>query len=308
MRTDSTVESLVTKEKNMTPTRTLVVISAAALLGLGLASCSAEAPGTGDGKPATGSFGQCELTGEAGSIELDTLTKDTLTVATVLPSNGWWNGTSPETIDSGFEYCMTANIAHRAGLSTLKLQNQSWDQLISASNTTYDLGMAAITITDERKEVFDFSEPYFESNLGVAIREGDDVTEANIRDKKVGVLQGNMGAQYTTETLKPAGGVQQFQAEVEMFTALRAGQIDAVITDTTLALSNTAASGGELVVTGQFSVDQSYGIITEKGGKNSAAVSAAIADMREDGTLDALSAEWLTPLFGADPNQIPVWK
>ena len=288
---------------------TIAAASAAVILTAGLAACSSPSTdGGSDSAPDTAAFGKCEVTGEAGSISLETATPDTLTVATVLPSNGWWNGASPETIDSGFEYCMTANIAHRAGLTSLKLQNQSWDQLISASNTTYDVGMAAITITDERRQVFDFSAPYFESNLGVAIRKGDDITADNIRDQKVGVLQGNMGAQYTTETLKPAGGVQQFQSEVEMFTALRAGQVDAVITDTTLALSNTAASEGELVVEGQFSVDQSYGIIMPKGGPNADAVSEAIEAMHEDGTLDALSAEWLTPLFGADPNQIPVWK
>lgn len=285
----------------------IAALSAMALLGLSLASCSA-----GDTSKNTdaegGSFGKCEVTGTAGSIEIAPLEEGTFTAAAVLPSNGWWNGASPDTIDGGFEYCLAANIAHRAGLKSVTVQNQSWDQLISASNTKYDIGMAGITITDERKEVFDFSDSYFQSNLGVAIRKGDDVTEANIRDKKVGVLQGNMGAQYATDTLKPEGGVQQFQSETEMFTALRAKQVDAVITDTTLALSNTGASNGELVVAGQFSVDQNYGIIMPKGTKNQEAVNTAIAEMHEDGTLDALSKEWLTPLFGTDPAQIPVWK
>ena len=296
----------------MSHKRTLTALSLAALLGLSLAACSSaganDSAGGGDAASGAGSFGECEITGEAGSVELTPLEADTLTIATVLPSNGWWNGPSPDAINGGFEYCMVANIAHRAGLTSVTVENQSWDQLISASNTKYDLGLAGITITDERKKVFDFSDAYFQSNLGVAVKKGGDVDEKNIRDKKIGVLQGNMGAQYTTDTLKPAGGVQQFQSEVEMFTALRAGQVDAVITDTTLALSNTAASNGELEVIGQFSLDQEYGIIMPKGGKNVDGVNAAIADMKADGTLDGLSATWLTPLFGTDPNSIPIWK
>lgn len=289
--------------------RTLAAISIAALFGLTVAGCSSDSGGQAGSDDTTGgSFGECEITGEAGLIELDPITDGTLTVAAVLPSNGWWNGASPDTINGGFEYCLAANIAHRAGLESVTVQNQSWDQLISASNTNYDLGTAGITITEPRKEVFDFSDAYFQSNLGVAIKKDSDVTEDNIRDKKIGVLQGNMGAQYTTDTLKPAGGVQQFQSETEMFTALRAGQVDAVITDTTLALSNTAASNGELVVAGQFALDQEYGIILPKGGPNLEAVNTAIADIREDGTLDALSATWLTPLFGVDPNDVPMWK
>lgn len=288
--------------------RALAAVSVAAMLGMGLAACSsADTPAVDKGDGAA-SFGNCEITSKAGSIELTPLKEGTLTVAAVLPSNGWWNGTSPETIDGGFEYCMVANMANAAGLKSVTVINQSWDQLISASNQNYDLAMAGITITEPRKEVFDFSDPYFESNLGVAIRKGDDITDKNIRDKKIGVLQGNMGAMFTTDTLKPAGGVQQFQSETEMFTALRAGQVDAVITDTTLALSNTSASNGELVVEGQFSVDQSYGIIFPLGSKNVAPINTELASLKADGTLDALSATWLAPLFGGDPAQIPLWK
>ncbi|WP_217133076.1 ABC transporter substrate-binding protein [Leucobacter chinensis] len=294
----------------MTRKHLIATLSVAATLGLGLVACSSDAPAEKNEKPeaSSGSFGECTITGEAGSIELDTVADGTLTVAAVLPSNGWWNGSSPETINGGFEYCLASNVAHRAGLESVTVQNQSWDQLISASNTNYDMGTASITITEPRKEVFDFSDAYFQSNLGVAIKDGADVTVDNVGEKKIGVLQGNMGSQYVNDTLKPSGGIQQFQSETEMFTALRAGQVDAVVTDTTLALSNTAASNGELVVTGQFELDQEYGIIMPKGTPNLEAVNAAIADMKQDGTFDELSATWLTPLFGVDPNTIPVWN
>lgn len=281
--------------------RTLAAVGMLALSVTSLTGCDA-LNGTSEG------FGECELTGQPGSIQLQPQTPDTLTVTTVLPSNGWWNGDSPETVNSGFEYCMVANIAHRAGLKSLTIQNQSWDQYISASKQDYDLSLASTTITDERKEVFDFSEPYFQSNLGVAVKDGADVTAENIAEKRVGVLQGNMGSQFVTDTLKPAGGPQLFQSETEMFTALKAGQIDAVITDTTLALTNTSASNGELKVIAQYQVDQGYGITFPKGSANVDGVNRAIEEMKSDGTFDKLSASYLQPLFGVDPNTIPTWE
>ena len=69
-------------------------------------------------------FGNCAPTGEAGSISLTTVEPDTLIVATVLPNPGWWNGMSPEDTKDGFEYCLAANIAHRAGLKKMKLMNR----------------------------------------------------------------------------------------------------------------------------------------------------------------------------------------
>lgn len=281
----------------------ITAATAVAIAIVALAGCS-----SGSTSPASsaGTFGNCQITGASDLIKLDTQSKDTLTAATVLPFNGWWNGATPETIDGGFEYCMMANIAHRAGLKSVTVENQSWDQLISGSKQNYDMASAAITITDPRKKVFDFSSQYFDSNLGVAIKKGSGVTAANISGKRIGVLQGNMGAQFAANQLKAT--TQQFGSDTEMFTALLSGQVDAVITDTTLALTDTAASKGQLEVVAQYAVDQGYGIVMPKGTKNADAVDKAIADMKSDGTLDKLSATWLKPLFGVDPNTIPFWK
>lgn len=282
--------------------RALAAFAIAGLAAAALTGCDALNENSADG------FGDCELTGEAGSIKLETKDPEVLNVTTVLPSNGWWNGESPDSVNSGFEYCMVANIAHRGGLKSVKITHQSWDQYISASNQDYDLSLASTTITEERKQVFDFSEPYFQSNLGVAVKKGNDVTAGNISQKKIGVLQGNMGAQFTTDTLKPKGGPQLFQTETEMFTALKAGQVDAVVTDTTLALTNTSASNGELEVIAQYEMDQGYGVTFPKGSANVEPVNEAIQQMTNDGTLDKLSETYLKPLFGADPNEIPVWE
>ena len=138
----------------------------AAFMAPGLALADGDAP----------NFGNCTVTGEPGSIALTTVEADTLIVATVLPNPGWWNGTSPEATLDGFEYCLAAEIAHRAGLKHMKLMNLAWDQFIGGAATGYDIAMASASATDKRREVFDFSQNYFSANLGVAVKAGADVT------------------------------------------------------------------------------------------------------------------------------------
>lgn len=274
---------------------------------LALTACSSQTD-TGTSKGSASGFGDCKVTGKPGSIKLRTQKPGTLTVSTVLPNPGWWNGTSPETVKSGFEYCLAADIAHRAGLKSVQLKNLAWDQYISGTATGYDIGLASTTITDERKKVFDFSRQYFSSNLGVATKKDSKITAANIRDAKIGVLQGNIGAQWVADVLKPTRNAATFQSQADMFTALNAGQVDAVVTDTTLALTSVKASAGALTVRGQFALNQGYGIVMPLHSKNTTAVDKAVGQMTSDGTLKALSAQFLEPTFGVNPNSLPVWS
>ncbi|RQZ15011.1 amino acid ABC transporter substrate-binding protein [Burkholderia sp. Bp9017] len=254
------------------------------------------------------SFGTCEITSTQQNIKLQTVEKDTLTVATILPNPGWWNGMSPDTINGGFEYCLAANIASRAGLHHIRIKNISPAQFFSGMATGYDVAIASTTITEPRKKVFNFSRPYFTSNLGVATKVSGDVTEGNIRNKRIGVLQGNVGSDWVANVLKPQTKVSVYQAQEDMFTALMAGQIDAVVTDTTLALTQAKASNGVVHVPGQFKVDQGYGVITPRGSVNTQPVDTAVGSLASDGTLKRLSATYLQPKFGVDPSQISFWS
>ncbi|WLE00812.1 ABC transporter substrate-binding protein (plasmid) [Agrobacterium leguminum] len=253
-------------------------------------------------------YGKCSPRGQAHSIEIKTVESDTLTVATVLPNPGWYNGVTPKSVEDGYEYCLAAEIAHRAGLKNLKLLNLAWDQYISGTAKGYDIATASTTITEARKQIFDFTRPYFSSNLGVAVLKGAEVNAGNIRAKRIGVLQGNMGSDWVAGTLKPDSAVSFYQAQADMVAALMARQVDAIVSDTTLVLSATAGSNGAIEVVGQYKMDQGYGVITPKGSDNSSTVDAAVGAMIDDGTLNELSARFLAPIFKVDPNSVPVWQ
>lgn len=277
---------------------TFATMVAAVSLMPGLALADGDAPG----------FGNCKTTGKAGSISMTTVTADTLVVATVLPNPGWWNGTSPEETKDGYEYCLAAEIAQRAGLKHMKLMNLAWDQFIGGAATGYDIAMASASATDKRRQVFDFSQNYFAANLGVATKAGADVNAKNLRDKRIGVLQGNLGADWVMNTLKPNVAPSMYQGQPEMIAALMADQVDAIMTDATLLLTATAGTNGALVVAGQYETHWGLNVITPKGSVNTPAVDAAVGAMNADGTLVGLSATYLKPLFGSDPAAIPVWS
>ena len=68
-------------------------------------------------------IGNCELPGQKGAFTLKPAVAGQLTVEVSLPAPGWWNGDTPETIKDGYEYCMAAEIAYRAGLSKVAVVN-----------------------------------------------------------------------------------------------------------------------------------------------------------------------------------------
>ena len=128
--------------------RTIGLMSALAVAST-VAACgsSNSSGGTASGG---GSYGDCNITSKANSISIKPVTADTLTVETTLPAQGWWNGTTPESIKSGYEYCMAAELANMAGLSKLVIKNVSFDQLVAGHTNNFDLALAEISITPER--------------------------------------------------------------------------------------------------------------------------------------------------------------
>lgn len=288
-------------------TQTLVVTVAVAGLAL-LGACSSGSAGAQGGSGGDASYGECEVFGPAGSIQLKPVTSGELTVQTNLPSPGWWKGTSPNDITGGYEYCLAANIAHRAGLPKVNVQNVSFDALVAGQTKGYDMAMAQISVTPEREKVVTFSAPYFDSNLGVLAPADSAVTADTIRSKKLGVQVGTTSVDWAEKELKPTAGPRLFQDTTSMVTAVQSGLTDAAVQDTAIMLGFAKNSGGALKVVGQYETGQHYAAIYEKGSANAEAINKAIEAMRSDGTLDKLSAKWLGPELGGDPNAVPVWS
>jgi polar amino acid transport system substrate-binding protein len=253
-------------------------------------------------------IGNCELTGQKGAFQITPAVPGQLTVEVSLPAPGWWNGDTPESIKDGYEYCMAANIARRAGLGAVKVENVAWAGLIAGQTKNFDLALSEASITEPRKKVVDFSIPYFDSDIGVLVKKDTKVDGATIKDLRIGVHQGTTGADFVADVLKPKQPAKVFPNVPAMFTALSAGQIDAVLTDTAYVLGEAAKSNGAMVVAGQYHTGEVYGAVYPKGSSNGATFDKIIQSMKDDGTLQKLAEKYLTAAWGADPTKIPYFK
>ncbi|QJT00675.1 amino acid ABC transporter substrate-binding protein [Streptomyces asoensis] len=250
-------------------------------------------------------YGDCPVSGHYGEFHLSPETAGALTVRTTLPAPGWWNGDTPDSIKSGYEYCMAANIAYRSGLDRVKVENAPFPEVVSGRTKDFDLALAQITITPERSKVAEFSPPYLSSTLGVLIRDEEKIDEADIRDVRIGVAEGTTGEEFVKKRLKPAKPVTAFPNDPEMVTALEEGRIDAVVHDTTILLAYPQKREGKVRLVGQYRTDQGYGALYPKGSPDKDELDRIIRQLIDDGTLTKLSAVYLGAAFGQDPAKIP---
>jgi len=285
--------------------RTIGLVSTLMVAGT-LAACGSSNSSTATDTGGNGTYGNCKITSKADSIKLTPATPDTLTVETTLPAPGWWNGTTPESIKDGYEYCMAAELANMAGLSKLVIKNVSFDQLVAGHTNDFDLALAEITITDERAKVVDFSTPYFESNIGVLVQKGADVTEDNITSKSCAAYSGTTSVTFLQDKLH-CKSMKVYPDSQTLYQALLSGQVDADFLDTAIVLAEAKATG-KLDVVGQYSTGETYGAIYPKGSANEDALNTGIKTLKDDGTLDNLSKTYLGPAFGGDPNSVPTWN
>jgi polar amino acid transport system substrate-binding protein len=279
-----------------------LTLTIALALAVSMSACGSSSSSSGS---AGGGFGDCKITSKKGSISLKPAKSGTLTVETTLPAQGWWNGTTPSSIKSGYEYCLAANLANAGGLKSVEVKNVSFDQLVAGRTNSFDIALANISITPERAKVVDFSVPYFDSNIGVLTKKGAGVTADNIDSKKCAAYSGTTSVPFIQDKLKCDAKV--YPDSQTLYQGVLSGQVDAVFLDTAIVMAEAKSTGGKLEVAGQYTTGEKYGAIYPKGSANEDALDKGIQTMLDDGTTDQLSKSYLGPAFGGDPSSVPVW-
>ena len=201
----------------------------------------------------------------------------------------------------GWEYDAMAELAKRLNF-TVKYENISWDAMIPAvSEGQYDLGMTGITIRDDRKEMVDFSDPYMRSEMVMLVR-GDEARFADAAgfaaDPALLVAAQPGTTPFYTAVYEILDGdeanpriklFETFGATVE---ALKAGDVDLVLTDGTAGAGYVEASNGGLKIVGDKLGVEDFGFIFPKGSELVAPMNAGIAALQADGTIEALNKKW----------------
>jgi polar amino acid transport system substrate-binding protein len=194
----------------------------------------------------------------------------------------------------GFDADLIKAIAEKENLN-IELVNVSWDPLLAGmAQCQYDAAISAMTITEERKASFNFSDPYFAAGQVLTVRsDNTDITgKDTLTGKTIGVQLGTTG---DFEAQKITGAVAKNYDDIGLaFQDLLNGQIDAVIADNPLALGYIGQNAGKLKTAGEVFTDEFYGIAVCKTNTDLLAkLNSGLAKVKADGVIDQLSKKWI---------------
>lgn len=265
--------------------------------------------GTAQGASKTPKFGKCTPTGKYSSIKLPkTISSGTLTVGLTQLSPRTYRGNTLASVNDGYNYCLAANIAWRAGLQKIKLVKVDFAQLVVGRLNNFDIAIDDIYIKPERQKKVDFSIPYGHSWTAVSALSDHPITKADMKNLKFAVTLGSVQQKYLDEVIHPTQQYSTYDQPVEMFQALRAKQVDAVLIDVPVALPYVAESKGAIKAYGQIKAGGIVGVVMQKGTPDRVPVNTALKQMLSNGTVKALEKKYYFAAYGGiDPDSLPVW-
>ncbi|NLM65725.1 MAG: ABC transporter permease subunit [Enterococcus sp.] len=160
-----------------------------------------------------------------------------------------------------------------------------------------DAMIAGMTITEQRKQAFDFSTPYFDSGIQLAVKEGNRSIESykDLKKKKVGAKVGTESADYLEEHKDEYGyTIKYYDAADQLYDALRVGAIDALMDD--YPVIGYAIAQGQKIETPIDRVSGGqYGFAVKKG-QNPELIemfNEAIAEMKRTGEYEEILARYI---------------
>lgn len=202
----------------------------------------------------------------------------------------------------GFDIEVVQAIAAKGGFE-VKFANTPWEGIFNAlAQGDRDLLVSAITITDERRQTMDFSDPYFDAAQLIAVKESSKVTKfADLKKLKVGVQTGTTGDEAVTKLLgKTNTNIKRFESTPLALKELEAGGVDAVVADNGVVTHYVANNpGGKFkTVSDKEFVPEQYGIAVKKGNAELLGkLNDGLKAIKSDGTYDKIYAKY----FGAAP-------
>jgi len=189
---------------------------------------------------------------------------------------------------TGFSADLAAEIADRLGRK-LEVTIEPFPELFTRlENGECDIVMSAVSITPERQAEVDFSDPYFSSGQALLVPIDSSIAGTpELRGKSVGVLRDSTN-QQEAEGIRGIKAIVPFDDKQQMFDALLAGTLDAVICDTPFARYN-AKETGKTRVAEELTRGDTYGIALKKGRSELVTkIDEALASINQDGTYDRL--------------------
>jgi polar amino acid transport system substrate-binding protein len=221
----------------------------------------------------------------------------TLTICTHLPYEPFEFTEGGEVV--GFDPDVLKIAADAEGWDT-EVVDIGWETIVSgeALNTGQcDVSAGAMTITDEREAVMDFSDPYFEATQALMTKAGSGITSLDdLAGMSVAVQDGTTGADYVRENAPDDTKIVSFEDSALMQQAVKTGKTDAGVNDNGL-LNYFVSENPDVEVVNEFKTGESYGFSVKKDSNDD--LLTIINDAIASDEYDAVYEEW----FGTAPSE-----
>lgn len=202
----------------------------------------------------------------------------------------------------GYDYDIFNEICARVNCTPVFVET-SWDAMVAIMGgegdfDTFDVGADGITITPERAENVDFSDPYIQLSQVLLVRSDEDrFTNADELAADSDLLVGSQPGTTNYDTAAELVGEDRIVAYDQFGLAVQAlinGDIDAVVMDNVAGIGYVGANPDALKITGDPLTSEELGFIFPKGSELVAVVNDTLAAMQADGTLDDLFTKWFS--------------
>ena len=195
----------------------------------------------------------------------------------------------------GIDVEIAGEIAKKLGME-LEIQDVEFDSIIAGvQGGKFDMGMAGMTVTDERKESVNFSDSYATAIQVIIVAEDseiksvDDITE----NTKIGVQQGTTGHIYASDDYGE-DAVVPFNKGADAVQALKTGKVDCVIIDNEPAKAFVKANEGLKILDTEYVTEQ-YAICVAKNNEELLEkINTALKELQDDGTIDKIVAKYIS--------------
>lgn len=200
----------------------------------------------------------------------------------------------------GFDVDLVDLVAKELGV-TQEVIDTPFDGIQSGADLNSgkcDLAAAGMTITDTRKQNFDFSDPYFDATQALVVKTGSGISDlAQLKGKKLAVQNGTTGQEYAQQNA-PDAELVVFEDLGLLLTAVETGQVDAGINDNGV-LYDWVKDKTDFEVSKEFNTGEQYGIGVRKG--NTALldkINSVLSTAKSSGEYDTIYERW----FGKKPS------
>jgi polar amino acid transport system substrate-binding protein len=260
-------------------TKILSVVLTGAML-MGVAGCGASTQNNTDNANANG---------ETAGIE--TVEKGVITWGTNAEFPPYESKNGGEVV--GIDNDIINAVANKLGMEA-KVEDMNFDSIIaSVQSGKVDIGMAGMTVTDDRLAMVDFTDSYATAVQSIIVKDGSDIKSADdLKGKTIGVQLGTTGDIYSSDV--EGATVERYNKGVEAVIALTQDKVDAVIIDNQPAIKFVEANEGLNILDEPFA-EEEYAIAVKKGNTELLnQINGALSELKESGELQAIIDKYIS--------------